>query len=93
MCRVAAVIHDIQEDSTYVLRHYVDHADGSIVVFFDRNVESRVLGAKGMISQRYEFIEQGVNVCRPVLAASATGMQQHVFDDTVSALAVSINLA
>ena len=45
-----------------------------------------------MIGEVEALIDQGVNVDRPVLSRALSGMQQHVLDDCVGALAVLYDL-
>src|SRR5262249_843716 len=52
------------------------------------DLEALILGAGTMISKIEAFLDEGVDVDRPMLARSFARVQQHVLDDGVRALAV-----
>ena len=59
-----------------------------IEVALQRDVEIRPLGARAVIGEVEAFIDQRIDVGRPMLAGAFARMQQHVLDDGVGALAV-----
>ncbi len=53
-----------------------------------RDVEAGLLGARAVIGEVEAFLDQRIDIGRPVLAGALARMQQHVLDDGVGALAV-----
>jgi hypothetical protein len=56
------------------------------------DVEALLLGPRSVISEIEALFDQGVDIDRSMLSGALSGMQQHVLDDRVGALAVLYDL-
>ena len=67
---------------------HVDLASVRIKGPLQGDIEALFLGPRSVIGEIEAFLDQGVDIDRPVLAGAFARMQQHVLDDRVGALAV-----
>ena len=52
------------------------------------DIEALLLGPRPVIGEVEAFLDEGVDIDRPVLARAFARVQQHVLDDGIGALAV-----
>src|SRR5262249_16849673 len=83
----------IQQNARDLLRKTVHLAGGGVQRPLKRDVEPLLLGPSAMIGETDRFLDNGVDIDRPVFAGALPRVQQHLLDDGVCALAVLNNLA
>ena len=71
-----------------LLREQIDLTGGGVKGPLQRDIEALLLGPRPVIGEIEALLDQGVDIDRPVLPGALTGMQQHVLDDRIRALAV-----
>ena len=91
--RIKAIGNQIEQDPRNLLWEQIDITGSRVKGPFQGDIEALLFGSRPVIGKVEALIDQGVDIDRPVLSRPLTGMQQHVLDDGVGALAVLHHLA
>ena len=85
---VKAVGNQVEQNPRNVLWEHVGFAGSGIKRLFQRDIEALLLGARPVIGEIEAFLDEGVDIDRPVFTRAFARVQQHVLDDGIGTLAV-----
>ena len=86
--RVEAIRDQVEQRPRDLLREQIDLASGRVKGPLQGDSEALLLGPRPVIGEVEALIDQGVDIDRPMFSRALSGMQQHVLDDRIGALAV-----
>ena len=85
---VEAVGDQVEQRPRNLLREQIDLTGSRVKGPLQGDCEALLLGSRSVIGEIEALIDQGVDIDRTVLSGPLTGVQQHVLDDGVGALAM-----
>ena len=86
--RIEAVRDQIEQSPRDVLRENVGFASGRIKRPFQRDIEALLFGPRPVIGEIEAFLNESIDIDRPMLTRAFARVQQHVLDDRIRTLAV-----
>ena len=89
---VEAVRDKVQQRPGDVLREDVGCTGSGIERLLQRYIEPLLVGPRPVPGEIEAFLNESINIDRPVLSGALTRMQQHVLDDRIGTLAVLYDL-